>query len=458
MKNGFVKGLLLGVGLCLLTVVGFGVGFGIKEYKKAAERVSIGLGTPSPAPIASIGQGSITGEVAAVTSTPAVTATPTETPPASISDVTLTPSLSPTPTPIMDPLTSSGLVDQFMVDKIDFLGKIIYNYYYKDVSVSDIEEGIYKGLMNGVGDPYTVYYTPEEYTAMLEDSTGQYGGVGAYITLTEDRQYACFLNPFEDSPAEKAGIQSYDIIYKVNDEVVLGETTEYIASKVRGEIGTTVNLTLYRPSTQEYLDFQVVRAKIASPTVSTEILEGNVGYIKISEFATVTKDQFIKAVDDLTEQGVKGFIIDLRNNGGGDFDACIKMADYLMPQTDLITYTLDKAGEGQMFCSEDNHHTDLPIAILINGNSASASEVFTGALKDNGWATVIGTRSFGKGIVQAVLPITDGSAVKVTISSYYNPSGVCVQGTGITPDIVVEYTENDNQKAAALEYILGEIK
>jgi carboxyl-terminal processing protease len=450
MKNGFIKGLLLGVGVCILAVLGFNIVVSAVNQKKRQESgQTITIGSPSPSV-------NLANNTPTATITPAPTEAAAVTPSPIVSGVpTVTPTLSPTPTPILDPLSANDLMsDQFM-DKVELFVNIIDRYYYKDVSVSELQTGILKGLMDGVGDPYTTYYVPEEYTDLQQSTSGIYGGVGSYISKKTDSDYAIFLNPFEGGPADKAGILSEDIIYKVEGEVVLGLGTDVIANKVRGEVGTVVHLTVYRESTGEYLDFEIVRAVVEAPTVAKEMLEGNVGYISVSAFDSVTYEQFKSAVDHVMEKGAVGIIVDLRDNGGGVLDVCVNMADYILPQAQLITYTKDKQGKGTKYYSKDNHQIDVPIVVLVNGYSASASEVFTGALKDNDRATVMGTTSFGKGIVQSVIPFTDGSAIKLTTSSYYTPSGVCIHGIGITPDVVVEPTEVDNQKEAARKYILG---
>lgn len=452
MKNGFIKGLLLGVGICVIGFLGFNIVVSVSDQlKKVKAGPSITIGTPTP-----YADNANNTEVT-VTDTPTPTAVATATPSAIVNGVaTVTPTYSPTPTPIKDPLSTNELLTEAFMDKVELFTEIIDRYYYKDVSVSELQTGILRGLMDGVGDAYTTYYIPKEYNDLQESTSGLYGGVGSYISKKTDSDYAIFLNPFEGGPAALAGIKSEDIIYKVEDEVVLGLGTDVIAGKVRGEVGTTVHLTVYRESTGEYLDFDIVRAVVEAPTVTKEILEGNVGYIAVSAFDTVTYDQFKAAVDHMTDNNVVGIIVDLRDNGGGVLDTCVKMADYMLPQANLITYTLDKQGKGTKYYSKDGHQIDLPIVILVNGYSASASEVFTGALKDNSRATVMGTTSFGKGIVQSVIPFSDGSAIKITTSSYYTPSGVCIHGIGIEPDVVVEPIEADNQKEAARKYILGQ--
>ncbi len=413
MKNGFWKGLILGVSISVLIVAGFTLGSGIANYRltvrEGADIAATDEGTPVP-----------------------------------------------TETVVPETISAGNVLNDRTVKKIENLLEIIENKYYKGVSEDDIRTSVYRGVMEGVGDPYTVYYTPKEYKDMRQTTSGIYGGVGSYISKKSESENAIFLNPFEGGPAYNAGILSEDIIYKVEDEIVLGMSTEEIANRVRGEVGTVVHITVYRESVKEYLDFEIERAIVESPTVSEEVLEGNIGYIAVSSFDSVTESQFKKAVDDMTSKDVKGLIVDLRNNGGGVLSVCVNMADYILPQQDLITYTLDKYGEGVKYISKDGHEVNIPIVILVNEYSASASEVFTGALKDNGRATVMGTTSFGKGIVQSIIPLPDGSAVKITTSTYYTPSGTCIHGIGITPDITVEAEDTDNQKEEARKYLLGQ--
>ena len=466
MNNGFFKGLITGLGTGLATLLVFWI-IGLNGVKNSdAEGEKLALGTASPTPVVTVapvitlgpdGNASATGTIsdkesagAEATVTPTVGASVTET-----ASLTKTPTPTVTPIPDSDKFTSDSLYDEGFLSKFQLLGSIMANYYYKDLSESEIIEAVYRNLLDSIGDPYTCYYSPVEYDDLTESSSGTYYGIGAYVSQNIETKIITITEPFENGPAYKAGIRAGDVIKKVFDtDVSKMELTDVVAM-MKGEEGTEAVITVYRESTDETLTFTVIRSKVDVPTVSAKLLDGNIGYIKVTEFDEVTEQQFKDAVDSFESQNVKGLIIDLRNNGGGLLNVTVEMADYILPQADLITYTLDKYGEGKKYFSDDKHKVDLPIVILVNEYSASASEVFTGALKDHGAATVIGTTTFGKGIVQSVLPITDGSAVKITTSSYYTPSGVCIHGIGIEPDITVTYTEDDNQLDAATEYLLG---
>lgn len=466
MNNGFFKGLIAGLGTAIATVLVFWI-IGLNGIKNNdAEGEKLALGTASPTPVVTAApvttkepneNAGVTGTVndkdgtgAKVTQTPMVTEGVTET-----ASVTFTPTPTVTPIPEADKFTSDSLSDEGFLNKLNLLGTIMAGYYYKDLSESEIIESIYRALLDSIGDPYTCYYSPVEYDDLMESSSGTYYGIGAYVSQNTETKIITVTEPFENGPAYAAGIRAGDVIKMVFDTDVSEMDLTNVVAMMKGEEGTEAVITVYRESTDETLTFTVIRGKVDVPTVSAKLLDGNLGYIKVSEFDEVTEQQFKDAVDGFEKQNVKGLIIDLRNNGGGLLNVTVEMADYILPQADLITYTLDKYGEGTKYFSDDKHKVDLPIAILVNGYSASASEVFTGALKDHGAATVIGTTTFGKGIVQSVLPITDGSAVKITTSSYYTPSGVCIHGVGIEPDITVNYTEDDNQLDAAVEYLLG---
>ena len=238
-------------------------------------------------------------------------------------------------------------------------------------------------------------------------------------------------------------------------EEVTGEDLNMVVAKLKGEEGTTVNVTIYRAAEDRYIDFEVTRAVVNVPTVTYKMLDDQIGYIQISEFEQVTAEQFAAAVDDLESQGMQRLIFDLRDNGGGLLDSVCDILDRVLPK-ELLVYTEDKNGNREEEWATDDDRIEVPMAVLVNGNTASASEIFTGALKDYDEAEIIGTTTFGKGIVQSIVPLSDGSAVKLTSAKYYTPSGVCIHGTGIEPDQVVEYDREaaeDNQLQAAIDYL-----
>jgi carboxyl-terminal processing protease len=312
-------------------------------------------------------------------------------------------------------------------------------YYVEDLNLENMEEGIYKGLVEGVGDRYTSYMTKKEFEDFRTSTAGRYAGIGVVVGVDEKDQLITVVSPFEGSPGEKAGILPGDKIIKVNDFEVQGDDLDEAVSMIKGPAGTTVKLTLYRKQEQKTFDVEVERANIDYPTIAHRMLENQIGYIRISSFDQVTYDQFMKAYNDLKQKGEKGLIIDLRNNPGGLLDTVVKIADELLPEG-MIVYTQDKNGKKEEFKSDANH-LEVPLVLLVNENSASASEILSGAIKDHDKGKLVGTTTFGKGLVQTVFPLEDGSAVKVTISKYFTPSGICIQGIGIEPDYVVELPE-----------------
>lgn len=337
--------------------------------------------------------------------------------------------------------------------KMEELNHYIDQYYLFDYEEEDVENGIYKGLMAGLGDVYTGYYTPEEYASFMESSNGSYSGIGAVLQQDYTTGIIQVVRAFAGSPAEEAGMQTGDILYKVEGEEVTGKDLSLVVTDLKGEEGTEVHISIMRDG--ETIDLTLVRRSIEVPTVEHELLDDQIGYIAITEFDDVTDDQFLAAMDDLEAQGMKKLIIDLRNNGGGLVDVTCTILDRLLPEG-LIVYTEDKNGERQEEFSDAENYFAGDMAVLVNGNSASASEIFAGAIKDYGVGTLIGTQTFGKGIVQSLFPLSDGSAIKITVSRYYTPEGNNIHGVGITPDIILELDENseeDNQLQKAIEVL-----
>ncbi len=337
--------------------------------------------------------------------------------------------------------------------KMQELQSYIDRYFLFDYEKEDEESGIYKGMMSGLGDVYTTYYTPDEYASFMENSNGSYSGIGAMLSQDYNTGIITVVKVFEGSPAEEAGIQPDDILYKVKGEEVTGEDLSLVVTDLKGEEGTDVDISMMRGT--DVLDMTITRRSIEVPTVEYKMLDENIGYIAISEFDDVTDEQFIAALEDLKSQGMKNLAIDLRNNGGGLVDVTCNILDQLLPEG-LIVYTEDKNGDRQEEYSDAEHYFDGKMAVLVNGNSASASEIFAGAIKDYGVGTLIGTQTFGKGIVQSLFPLSDGSAIKITVSRYYTPAGNNIHGVGITPDIILERdteSEEDNQLQKAIEVL-----
>lgn len=350
-------------------------------------------------------------------------------------------------------------------NKLLTIQEIVNKYFLFEQDPQHIEDGIYKGYMSGLDDKYAAYYSRDEFKKLNESLSGKFFGIGAVVQQNADTGAVEVVSVIEDSPAEKAGVNQGDIIYKVDGEYASGiDFDTLVYDMIRGEKGTEVVITFIRDGKE--IDIPITRGEVNSQTVYSEMKDGNIGYIEVSRFEDVTVEDFRKALDTLRDQGAKGYIIDLRDNPGGVLTAAVRMIDYILPDgvrehEGLIVYTANRDGVGERYFANDGHQVDLPIVVLVNGNSASASEVFTGAMIDYKWATIVGTQTFGKGIVQNVINLADGSAIKLTTEHYYTPDGVDLHGEGLKPDIVVElneeckrYTdENDNQYSAAVKAI-----
>lgn len=310
------------------------------------------------------------------------------------------------------------------------------------------EAGVYQGFIFGLNDPYAAYYTPEELASFMDETKGTYCGIGAMVSQDVRTQISTIVRVFEGSPAEEAGILPGDVIYKVDGELMAGvDLTLLVNNYVKGEEGSQVAITVYREDTGEYVDLTVTRRFIDVQTVSGKMLEDGIGYVSVIEFDEVTAKQFKDKIEDLRGQGMERLIIDLRDNPGGELNTVVSMADYLIGDGGRILTISDKYGNEEIYKAEDGHSLDIPMVVLVNENSASASEVLTGALKDYDVATVVGTQTFGKGIVQSLIPLSDGSAVKLTTSHYYTPGGLDIHGKGISPDVEVELGDEARRMA-----------
>ena len=350
--------------------------------------------------------------------------------------------------------------------KLNKLHSVLDQYYLdvsddSDITQDDMVEGIYKGYVDALNEPYTVYYTKEEYDQLQESTSGKYSGIGVVVSQNKETGVITVVRPFEGSPGAEAGILKDDILYKVADKEVTGVDVTEVVTWIKGEEGSTVSIEVYRPSEDKYLTFEVERKTIEIPMVTSKMLDNNIGYVAVYEFEETTSEQFNQAIDELTAQGMKGLIIDLRDNPGGLVNSATAILDRILPKDQLLVYTVDKSGKKQEEYTEDDETIDVPISVLINDNSASASEIVSGCLQDYGKAKLVGTTSFGKGIVQYVLPLGDGSAIKLTSAKYYTPNGRNIHGTGIDPDVEVELnsdSETDTQLEKAQEIVLQEIQ
>lgn len=356
-----------------------------------------------------------------------------------------------------------NLTSSQVEDKITEIETLVQNYYLNDIDTDQVENYLYKGMIVGLDDPYAAYYTKEEYQSLMDSTNGSYYGIGVEMSQNMTTGIITITRVFEGSPAEEAGLLPGDVIYRVDDEEVTGEDLTKVVSKVKGAEGTTIPISVAREEESDYLTFDVERRMIEISTVAHKLLDGNIGYISVTSFDDVTVNQFLAALDDLENQGETALIIDLRNNGGGLVSSACSMLDRLLPEG-LIVYTEDKYGNRDEMKSDVENYFDKPLVLLVNGNSASASEIFAGAIKDYGIGTLVGTQTFGKGIVQKIYPLSDGTAVKLTVSKYYTPNGNNIHGIGIAPDVEVELDpavanevvipeEKDNQLQKAMEIL-----
>ena len=338
-----------------------------------------------------------------------------------------------------------------------YIGEIIQHYYLEEVDINRLiqrtlsgvtlatttEEAV-KRMVAGLGDPYSAYFTAAEFQNVMDSSKGNYCGIGASIQKEETTGGIEIIEPFSGGPAQKAGLKAGDIILSVDGLDVTKMDLDQAVSYVKGEQGTPVILEYLRNGSRNKLT--VYRDVVKMETVSYRMEENQIGYIQISQFEEVTVEQFNQAVAELEKKNMKGLIVDLRNNPGGLLTSVSEILGRILPEGKLITYTEDKYGNREDLYTTNASELKLPMVVLVNGNSASASELFTGALKDYGVAKIVGENTFGKGIVQGFLQFTDGSSLKLTMSKYYTPNGICIHKTGIRPDYVIEKGKDGEDK------------
>lgn len=346
-------------------------------------------------------------------------------------------------------------------EKLSVLKGLIDENYIGDVDEEALEEGIYKGYIQGLEDPYSVYYNEEETKDLYETTEGEYSGIGAVLSQDLESGVITLVQIYEDSPAAKAGLKDNDILTKVGDIEVTGMDLSEVVTYIKGEKGTDVDLTVLRGEDAEEITVTATRDTVEAQTVKYEMLEGQTGYLSVSEFDSVTYAQYEEALNKLTDQGMTGLIVDLRNNPGGNLNTVCEMLDLVLPKGTIV-YTEDKDGKRETATSDDEHQINVPMVVLVNGNSASASEIYAGAIQDYGIGKIVGTQTYGKGVVQQIFDLGDGTSVKLTIAEYFTPNGRSIDGEGITPDVEVEYEadennpEADNQLEKALEVMKEE--
>lgn len=352
--------------------------------------------------------------------------------------------------------------------KLSSIKKYIENSYLREVNNDDLVDGQIKGMVAALNDPYSAYMNNDEFKSFTEDTSGLYGGVGVIVTPGEDNLIT-IVSPLEDTPGERAGLKTGDKIIKVNGVEYYGENMDEAVKIMRGEPNTQVNLSILRTdknNDKQTLEIEIVREVIRLETVKSSVIDNNIGYLRITSFDEITYDDFKDNLKQLEDKDVEGLIIDLRSNPGGLLNICADIADDLLGEGDIV-FTQTKDGQKEYLKSDKKHNT-LPLVVLVNEGSASASEILAGAINDHNRGELIGTTTFGKGVVQRIRDIGDGTGIKLTVSEYFTPNGTNIHGIGITPDIVVElpeetegigvdYIDQDVQLQKALEVIKGKI-
>ncbi|MDU1317111.1 S41 family peptidase [Anaerococcus hydrogenalis] len=355
--------------------------------------------------------------------------------------------------------------------QMEAMKELIDENFLFDYDQKQLYDGSLKGMFENLKDPYTAYYTKDEFDKLMESVNGKYAGIGVAVQAS-DEGYIKAISVFDESPAKKAGIEVGDYITKVDGQNYSADQLEEAVSKIRGNVGEKVKITVLRKNDKdkaEEKEIEVERADVKVDTVDSKVVEkdGNsVGYIKIKEFEDVTKEEFAKELKSLKDQNVDGIVMDLRNNPGGSLDVCLAIADTFLDEG-VIVSTVDKKGK-EIVENSDKEMDKTPMTVLINENSASASEILAGAFKDRGRAKIIGKTSFGKGIVQKLFPLEDGSGVKITISEYFTPNKTKIHKIGVKPDVEVENNndnildieklDQDDQFNKAMDTLLDEIK
>ena len=328
--------------------------------------------------------------------------------------------------------------------------KVLEKEYLGEIDDETLVEGALKGYVEALGDPYTEYYTKEEMEKLMDTTNGNYVGIGIYMLVDKEKQTIVVLKPMENSPAEQAGILAGDIITKVDGEGYTLDTITEVSNKIKGKAGTKVKLEIKRGE-KETFEIEVERKKILISHINTKVLKDNIGYIYISDFDGGCADEFTQKYKELKKRGIKKLIIDIRNNGGGIVDEAINILKLITDKGDTLLITKDKNENEKITKNDKNPIINMPIVVLTNEYSASASEIMTGALKDNEKATIIGTITYGKGVIQTIHTLADGSGLKITTNEYYTPKYYKINKVGIEPNIKVDVPEEYKNKTTIPE-------
>ena len=349
---------------------------------------------------------------------------------------------------------NQGAVTDSFVQKAKYIEDTVKESYTGDVDDEEMEEYMYKGMMASLGDPYSAYYTSEEYEELTTETTGSYEGIGVVMQQDADTGEVKVVRCYEGAPGAEAGLQPEDVLIQVNGESISGMELSEVVDKVKSS-QDTAHLTIAREGESEYLEIDVPLEEVNIPVVEHEMLDDQIGYIALYEFTEQTEPQYKEAFEDLEDQGMERLIIDVRNNPGGLLTSVCDILEDILPKG-LIVYTEDKQGNREEYTCEGETPLDIPLVVLVDENTASAGEIFTGAVKDYGLGTIVGTQTFGKGIVQDFYTLPDQSVVKLTVAHYYTPKGNDIHGVGIAPDVEAEQpedAESDVQLEKAIEVL-----
>lgn len=339
--------------------------------------------------------------------------------------------------------------------KIIQVKSLIDQHYMGDVDEQSLTDYIFVGMIAGLNDPYSAYYTKEEYDLLSEYQNGYYTGIGITVANRVDDNALLVTGVVDDGPADKAGVCADDIIKQINGTDADKFSATDAAALIQYSDTDDIEISVYRESTGESFDFTIKKESMEREIVTSEILDNNIGKISISSFTGVTEEHFKEALDDMKSKNVTGLIIDLRDNGGGLVSSVTNVLRDILPKG-VIFSTVDKNGNKSETTCDGENELEIPLAVLVNGNTASASEIFAGAVQDYQKGTIVGTQTYGKGIVQDVYQLNDGSVIRLTVSHYYTPNGNDIHKKGITPDVVIEQDENteaDEQLNAAMELL-----